>query len=237
MERLLENWTREEYLGYARVRPQMYVGDLPTAHLNCIKEPLRLVWQARPFRQPVSAKITITPRQYRVACETGFLYRPIEDTLLRMLRLSKSKDDILEAMNATGHYLAAATVKRRMRWRACFGNALGPGFYPLSVHPFLTERIAVAVKTRSGYWCQTYMQGVPATTPFVLRIESTVGLLIAAAIDSEWFPGLPFTIEEVNQAIPESVQPFVTIQDMPDDRLWEDTATPIELCQRWLETA
>ena len=63
---------------HAETRPAMYLGDPATAHRLAILQCLRLVWQAKVFRQPKAVKIDLSPTQYIVRVECGPLIRPIQ---------------------------------------------------------------------------------------------------------------------------------------------------------------
>ena len=77
-----EEWKRHwsEVLANARQRPPRFIGPQDRAHIIAIREPLRLVWEAKAFRNPVSASVLRSPHQYIVHCMTGPLLRPIQRT-------------------------------------------------------------------------------------------------------------------------------------------------------------
>jgi hypothetical protein len=90
---------------------------------------------------------------------------------------------------------------------------------------YYAERGIMAIRTSAGLWCQSYEQGWPKTPPYrVVDNPQGLGLMVATALTPEHYPGLPFTLEAVEQAIPEAARPYVTIEWHPEDDLLPECA-------------
>jgi hypothetical protein len=84
----------------------------------------------------------------------------------------------------------------------------------------LADRTVVAVRTSSGLWCQSYENGWPTRPPYrIVDAGHTDGLMVAAQLNQAYCPGLPFTPEDVERAIPEAARPHVTVEWHPEDDL------------------
>ncbi len=54
------------------------------------------------------------------------------------------------------------------------------------------------LRTDRGLWYEAYRNSIPIDSPFLLDKPSKIGLFAAAALDPEWFTGLPFTEEDTH---------------------------------------
>lgn len=178
---------------HAEKRPSMYMGSQEYGHKMDVNTIFRLIWQAKVFRRPQSVRVDLSPTQYIVRAECGPLIRPVQqilsfgtgDTLgenwQREMRLHRQqqKTDIL-----------------RHDWRYCFSGPTGPRLAAPSYH-FILARCGVwGLRTDAGLWCEAFQEGIPIGKPFLLTEPSPTRLFAAAALDPEWFTGLPFTKED-----------------------------------------
>lgn len=215
-----------------RQRPALCQGWSPTAHIDQgIHAPLQLIWEKQAFDTAQQAKLVVSPHQFHCVCETGPLLMSIEELIDW-----EEWDVLLQAF----HEIHRQLHKVSLDWvdRFCEPLFLFGAFSSLLI---LAERGVVGIRTSNGLRCQTYERGWPKTPPFVVQPDaSPVGLLIAASLSPEWCPGLPFTMEDVKQAIPEAARPFVTVTwRSQDDVVPECTVDPncvlhAETVVRWL---
>jgi hypothetical protein len=90
---------------------------------------------------------------------------------------------------------------------------------------YLADRGVLALRTSAGLWCQSYDQGWPTTPPYLVTDTGhDIGLMVAAALNPQWCTGLPYTLEAVQEAIPEAARPFVTVEWHPEDDLLPECA-------------
>ena len=185
--------TREEEREHAKSRPAMYIGTQKTAHKSAFYDVLRLVWQAKVFRRPQAVTIDLSPTQYVARAECGPLIRPVQQAFT-----FGTGDTLGEfwAEERRVHRQQQQSGILRRDWRYCFSGPTGPGLdWPC--HPFILARRGVwGLRTNAGLWCESYQDGVPIGKPFLLNNPSPIGLLSAAALDPEWFTGLPFIEED-----------------------------------------
>lgn len=194
----------------------MYQLGTEDAHVRCaIREPLRLVWEYRAFEEPRRSAICVSPRQYHCRIEAGTLRIGAEE-----LVAWGSFDTLLEALGRLQSQLQ--TVPRE--WAQPFRSPT-VHFAGFSGLLFLASRGALAIRTRAGLWCQAYEHGWPKTAPFLVDpVPSGTGLMVTAALSRQWCPGLPFTREAVEQAIPEAARPHVSIEWHEEDDIVPECA-------------
>lgn len=194
-------YTWEEEREHAQTRPAMYIGSQENGHTSAMREALRLVWQARVFRHPKAVTIDLSPTQYIVRAECGPLIRPIQQifTLGNGERLStpwreqgnKYFSQIVQEDEQRG--IPFSQMRHRRVWRYCLCGPTGPRLdWP--AHPYiLASSLVWGLRNDEGLWCEAYKDGLPFGNPFCLRESSSIGLLVAADLDPQWFTGLPFT--------------------------------------------
>ena len=187
------NW--HEAREHAKTRPTMYLGSQETGHKLAVQTLMRLVWQAKVFRQPQAVIIDLSPTQYIVRAECGPLIRPVQQIF------SFGTGDTLgehwqEEMKQ--HWQQQKTDILRHDWRYCFSGPTGPRLAEPSYQFILAHFGAWGLRTNDGLWCESYREGIPAGRPFLLTEPSPIGLLSCAALDPEYFTGLPFTEEDAN---------------------------------------
>ena len=186
-------WAEERQ--HAETRPSMYIGSQETGHKLAIRDVPRLVWQAKVFRRPLAVTIDLSPTQYVVRAECGPLIRPVQqifsfgtgDTLGEHWR-----DEM-----RTYREQQETDIHRR-DWRYCFSGPTGPRLDSLCQSFILACYGVWGLRTNAGLWCEAYQEGVPIGKPFLLSSPSPIGLLSAAALDPQWFTGLPFTEEDAH---------------------------------------
>jgi hypothetical protein len=198
-----ERW--QKALIHAKRNPGAFVGNQLTANYNAISRTIALVWKAKAFRAPVSTTIHLSPTQYVVVCYAGAL---------------------LEHENYDSE-----TEKSWPEWKKCFSDNIDPKLAGPTYPAILAKWLGVAYRTSAGFWCQTFQDGWPQTKPYLIQKTSPVGLFAAAALNPEWFTGLPFNHDDVSLL---SNEPHVTVVWHPQDELIETLSQdPTEL-EKWL---
>jgi len=195
------NWdeARAGVIAHARQRPMMYVGDSETGHLGAIDEVSRLMWMARVCRQPGRCRVILSPSQYLVIGEASPLVRSIQKMLTfgggRVLSENWQREyrahfkPIWETGRDGGRKLGKGWQNRR--WRYTFTGPIGPRLDCPGQHDLLARRFMWGIRTDAGLWCEAYEDGWPTGQPFLLGVQSCVGIFAAGELSSEWFPGLP----------------------------------------------
>ena len=202
--RPIRSW--QEIRAHAQTRPAMYIGSQETGHRLAISDVLRLVWQAKVFRCPQTVKIDLSPTQYVVRAECGPLIRPVQqmftfgdaETLSAPWQEQGRAYFSRVAQEDEQRGLAFSQRRERRDWRYCFSGPTGPRL-AAPTDPFILAHCGVwGLRTNEGLWCEAYQEGIPIGKPFLLSDPSPIGLLSAAALDPQWFTGLPFTEEEAH---------------------------------------
>jgi hypothetical protein len=198
-------------LAAARQRPALYQGWPPDAHLQAgIREPLRLVWEKQAFERAGHAAIIVSPNQYHCRCYAGSLVRGVE----RLIAWDEW-DILLRGV----HRLHQELGKEPAEWARPFCEST---FYigAFGGLLYLAERGVVGIRTSTGLWCQAYERGWPKAAPFLAdESGARTGLMVGAALNPHWCPGLPYTPEAVEKAIPDAARPYVTVEWHPEDDL------------------
>ncbi len=196
----IKNWAnyREKTLKAAKLRPRMYLGSEQYGHLVAIKEALALVWIAKVFRAPQKATVFLSPNQFVVLCET----RPLLKELNRVLSWENKQiltDGWAEELNEYTGF--GKTLGHGLRgWKHYYFSRTGPRIYYLDSLSLFSRRLCLAIKTDEGYWYQTFLHGFPQSEPSLIQKKSSVGLLLAVSLDSEWCK-LPITDEEAKTVL------------------------------------
>jgi hypothetical protein len=197
-------WVRE--LRQARRKPEFFVGPKQSAHLQPLTEVLRLLWETKAFGSPRQATFVYTPNEYLLCCETDAVHAEIEALLD-----CRNCDVLFAQMAQVGIELRQAALSRSEAWLRPFESAtFGFGYFTAPL--YLATRGFVALRTREGLWCQGYEEGWPTTAPSLLQGNRFVGLAVGMTLNRKWFPGLPFTDQEVVTAIPEAANGRVRLQ-------------------------
>lgn len=190
-----------EVLTGARESPR----DCISAPSEELKAPLRYLNDVRVFEHSRSLSIACSPTQYVIRLAAGPLLKKIEH--LADWNTDRMLIDIL-----------INTMPLR---------AFQIGFWPV----LLAERFFVGITSEAGFRCQTYRDGWPTTEVLLLRERSSYSFIIAGQLTSKWFPGLPFTEEDVQKAI--SSRPNLQItweMRASDDLLPADDDAMATLC-------
>jgi hypothetical protein len=207
------NWSKRlvDLREYVKVRPSMILGALDMAHLTLgIHRPLRLMYDKPTFENPESALLRVSPSQVHCMCESG----PLSSQIEHLIDWGEW-DVLLQAFRQIHRELHRGPGT----WALPFCE---PTFHFDQAAYIVTfaERGAVAIRTSAGLWCQSYERGWPTTPPFLVQdAGSRVGLMVVAALSPDWFPGLPFTRQAVEKAIPDYAQPYVRLEWHPEDDL------------------
>lgn len=191
------------------------------AHLrDPIRIPLRAVWEKKLFVEPQRARVTISPEQCHVRCEAG----PLLDEIQILVNWNES-DVIVHTLLTLDQQIRDPLAPRRLRRFAdpTFGIS---GF----IEAIYYGRTAVlAIRTRDGLWCQSYISGWPVVPPFLARNGGVqTGFMLAVSLKPEYFIGLPFTVEDVQQSIPGPARPHVQVVWQPQNILIPPGAAGIE---------
>jgi hypothetical protein len=195
----LEQWKEEKdrILQAAKKRPAMWLGLKGREHLLAITETLGLVWIATVFRQARQARVFLSPHQFVIRCETGPILRSIQKIL------SWQGKEILTSGwgPELSQHLGPDTLRNhRKGWRFyhfCKTAIRIPRLDGLA--PF-ASRFYIGVRTKEGFWAQTFTEGMPDTPPLLISQPSSVGLLLGAALTDEWFK-VPLVEEEVRNSL------------------------------------
>lgn len=196
----------QEIRTHAESRPRMYIGSQESGHKSAISDVLRLVWQAKVFRRPQVVRIDLSPTQYVVRAECGPLIRPVQQIFSVGTGETIAQTWGREGQAYFGRILREDEEKgipfshqrHRRGWRYCFSGPTGPRLAS-PTNPFIFAHDALwGIRTNSGLWCESYQEGIPTGKPFLLSDPSLVGLLSVAALDPQWFTGLPFTEEDAH---------------------------------------
>lgn len=233
----VRKWDWHEVRALAQTRPAMFIGSQENGHKLGIMDVLRLVWQAKVFRRPQSVTVDLSPTQYVVRADCGPLIRPIQQILSFGTGNTIAEtwgqewrayyDKIKQADEETG--IDFLQQRHRYGWRYCFSGPTGPRLSSPS-KPFILARCGVwGLRTNAGLWCETYSEGIPVSEPFLLNKLSPIGLFAAAALDPEWFIGLPLTEEDARQIAQLSHRRYDAHAKYPARPLW----TPGEIIANW----
>lgn len=229
-----QNWETE--IERAKSRPAMYIGGQKTAHLAAISSCLNLVRKAKAFENFRLARVYLAPRQYVVLCEAGPLLAAIKE-----LFTWEDKFVLTEGWSAVSAGLReerrVATLETESddslpEWRRQLGGSSGPTLESPTDPAPLAERLMVAYRVSSGYWCQGFRHGRPESMPFHIQTPSPIGLLVAAELDPTWFTGLPYTKSNVQRLMS---LPEVTAEWHQQDDLLLDDVSSEELLASWLQ--
>jgi hypothetical protein len=209
------NW--RSMLKGARTKPSMFVGSIESAHLRPLHKLVQAVFSFGALQEPMSLTIRVSPTQYHAVGRSGPLTKTLETYM------DPNGDVLYDEVSHAGSRLRSYFEKQNPEeWRRRYQ---GPTFHShegmYADAFYLAARGALAVRTSSGLWCQTYRHGWPCTEPFVVEDRPAIGLLVAAALSPEWFTGLPFTPEDLKA--PELQQPDVTVE-------WHDTDDLVPAC-------
>ena len=197
----------QEIRAHAETRPAMYIGSQETGHKSAISDVLRLVWQVKAFRRPLAVRIDLSPTQYVIRAECGPLIRPIQQIFSIGTGKTIAQTWGTEARAYFGRIMREdeeqgivfSQQRHRRGWRYCFSGPTGPRLAS-PTNPFIFAHDALwGIRTNDGLWCESYQEGVPAGRPFLLNNPSPVGLLSVAALDPQWFTGLPYTQDDVHR--------------------------------------
>lgn len=180
---------RHELRAGANKRPIM-VGLGEGGHHLVIREILRMVWVAGILRHTKHVTVHLSPTQFQVLVESGPLLRPIQKrlTVANKYTLLAGWDDEIRAIPRTNF--------RNDHWTYAFFGPIGPRFSFLEVHGFFSHQSFFGVRFEDRFWGQLLKDSYPTATPSPLEVEPSLGLVIAAHLDSTWFTGLPFRSEE-----------------------------------------
>ncbi len=212
----------------ARKRPAMFVGSPPTAHLWPVTQLLRLLWETHAFPEVHTTTLTFSPTQF-VACCSARPLRPEIEGLIDW----DSCYILFSELSDAGIRLAEQARQEGETWREPFRSSTF-GFGTFGHAFFLADRGLLGVRTRAGVWCQAYERGWPTTAPVLVQTDAPVGVIFAAALSPEWFPGLPYTPEQVEAAVPRAAKPHVRLDYRPADDLVTERVLRAENVRDWL---
>jgi hypothetical protein len=230
-----------DVLRCARKRPAMYIGSEEAGHVWAVTWTMRLLWQTASFADVRRAAVRLSRKQYVLRGESGPVANGIEplvdwegcgvlfNELLRVGGdlLRRAGDMALAESAGRAADDALEWMRRYSDEHICFGN-FG---HPL----YLADRGVLAIRASAGLWCQTYEHGWPRTPPFLVQSSAPVGLVVAASLNSEYFTGLPFRLEEVEVALPDEARPHVRLEYRPEDDLVPERLLEPANFAEWLQ--
>jgi hypothetical protein len=230
-----DHWKVEWHtrLEMAKKYPALFTGSETGGHRNAVNGPLRLVWEAKAFRDPRKTTLHLSPTQYIVQCNTGPLLHPIQ----KMYKFGRKRmlwDEWHEVDNKLHDEMWGRLVENRPRlrgWRRSFTSCCGVRLWHPMTPVGLAHRFAIAYNTDEGFWCQSFEEGWPTGDPFLIAKTSPTGLFVAGALNPEWFTGLPFTAEDTEIW---SAQPYLSIEWHPVDDLVGSECLRPEGLNQWL---
>jgi hypothetical protein len=195
----IEQWKEEKdrILQAAKKRPAMWLGPKGREYLNAIQDALGLVWIAKVFRQAQQATVFLSPHQLVIRCETGPILRSIQKIL------SWQGKEILtsEWSKELSEHLGPDTFRNhRKGWRFYHFCKTGVRISRLDILAPFASRFYIGIRTKEGFWAQTFTEGTPDTPPLLISQPSSVGLLLGAVLTDEWFK-LPLVEEEVRNSL------------------------------------
>ena len=216
-----------EMLQLAARRPTMFIGSQDQGHRYPISDALKLVGKAQAFSHPVRTIVALSPTQYVVRCESGPLLPAIEKLIEW-----KGKRVLTDEWNGIGEKIMDGRTRRPLKgWRYAFTGPIGPRLGSPTNPVVFAHRLIYGVRTRAGLRCQAFEAGWPTSVPFIITDPSPMGLITAAALDSQWYTGLPFGEREVEAW---GAMPNVSVQWHPQDDLLDDLSMSPDGVRQWL---
>jgi hypothetical protein len=226
-----DEWAR--VLEAAKLRPAMFIGGTKAGHWYAVREPLRLVWQAYAVREPLSASVHLSPTQYLVRCFAGPLVRPIQ----RMFKFGDTPvlgggwaEPLGRIRSDRSRRITGAQSPLR-GWRDRFGSATGPLLDSPMMPRYLARRFAIGYRVDGGMWCQTFESGWPCSAPALVTDDSPVGMIAAGELDSQWFTGLPFGLDEVAKL---DAMEHVSVEWHDRDDILPDGTLSVDTVRGWI---
>jgi hypothetical protein len=197
-------------LKYMRERPAMFLGKPDEAQLdNGVRALLRLVWEKEAFRGAQRAHCRVSPNQYHVRSYSGPL-RPEIEELIEW----EDCDDLMDRTASLRDRLMDPAVEWAHRFREPTFQ-----FGQFAANLSFARRGAFAIRLSTGLWCQIFRDGWPQGPPFRCDASPDIGLMSAAALSDDWFKGLPMTLAQAEEAVPEVARPYVTLDWHEEDDL------------------
>jgi len=225
----IEKRSQEDFYADVTRYPGMYLGNVLTAHLYAILNPVKVARTAIPFRASGDIHIDIAPEQFEIACETGSLDSQIDSKLQEVLAERREEANLFEILFETGRLLARESDDKETGWWYYFGSSHGLNFEIFPFHPYLTIHTTVTIRTSAGYLSQTFDLGDPTSNPFFVQATSSIGLYLAAHLDPRWFTGLPFVKDQVMHSIPDEFHPNLHIHFHEHNDLRNGSLKPEDL--------
>lgn len=195
----MEQWKeeRDRILQAAKKRPAMYLGHKDYGYRVAIQEILGLVWIAKVFRQAQQATVFLSPHQFIIRCETGPILHSIQNILSwrgKELLTSGWGEELSQ------HLGPLTVINDRRGWRFYHFCKTAIRVSHLDLLAPFASRFYIGVRTKEGFWAQTFTEGLPDTPPLLISQSSSVGLLLGAALTDEWFK-LPIVEEEIRNSL------------------------------------
>jgi hypothetical protein len=191
MERGMNSTPWKMLLRAARARPAFYIGNEANAHLSLLERSLRLFWGGV-FLAAEAVRLVVSPTQFWMSCDSGPLISQLDGLLTR-----KESDNVIETLRIAANRVRDESIDGP-DWPQCLRYV--PLFSPACAL-LLADRGVFGIRLRAGLWCQAYRRGSPQSPPQMVEPESSVGLVVVAALSPRWFHGLPYTLESVRRAL------------------------------------
>lgn len=206
---MTEPYSWRSILQHATKRPSMFIGSQSSGHLGrSIRDVLRLTFEKEGFLDVKGATVVVSPHASHTRVSSG----PVDPRIERLIDWGTC-DILLQGLSQA----ATRISECEERWAANLYESTF-GLISCACALYLADRGALGWRTSMGLWVQSYEHGWPVTPPFLVEdAGESVGLMVAATLSPRWFQGLPFTAEDVQQAIPEVARPYVTVEWHPQD--------------------
>lgn len=176
----------------ARDYPALFIGSLCNGHLVVILEPLRVSCMTPAFYAPKKAKVTVDGHKFWLRVWSDGLC----DRYGRMVEWESEKS-LWEAIGKLGKDTCeelSTTAYERVESQVSLSSLI------LSVIP--ARSAIVGLHARGRFWWQTFTAGIPdgdiqSSDLITVNGHSPLGLCIGADLDPEFFPNLPYRVDEV----------------------------------------
>jgi hypothetical protein len=218
---LAERWPAIADL--ARLRPSMFVGDAGTAHERAISITLDLLATTKVFPGLRSVYLACSPTRFRIASYS----RPMTPTIER--HVDWQQPVLIEGFRRLREFLMRDPATKK-NWKRVLVSSTGPNLEMVMWPALLAERYSIWLRTDSGYWHQSFNNGMPIAKPALADSDGTAGLVIHAQLPHEWFTGLPYTEALMQRLIPSTLVGVTTLVwhqsdgSLPDARQFTEHA-------------
>jgi hypothetical protein len=188
----------ERWLGaaaHARTRPALYIGTAGVAHLEAIRNVLRVVDDGAAFGSPVDVSVMVSRDQWVVRCRGGLLEGSIDQSIRwsNYTLLTDALEDARDRSRSSGS--PTDSVAR------VFAGPSPPSFARAVAPAYLARFYLIAIRTVAGFWCQAFSDGAPVDALECANALGEWNFVVAGVLTPEWFTGLPYTLAAVRGSV------------------------------------